>query len=713
MSSYNISQYIYNFCQYIRKNNSIDISDLIEENIFLKSGFTNDMSICYYQICDILCQLTESNFAIIMNYNESQKIKIMYESAYLYQTKDSTNPLLNLNAIFPIVECFIYQIIENFDHILIDNKIDLNGPVKNVCFMPLCIQNKLSLIICIGNKMNGEYCLVQKQKLYSLLTLLTNLIQMMKIFQQSIESKKQQLLDSREMFLANISHEIRTPLNAIAGITELLLCSESLSTMNEKYLRVIQDCGNQLLMLINDIIDYSKIAADKIILKHDEFNLLTLIDHCIQMITLEANKKKINILKDIHSNVPQYIIGDAKRIKQVLLNILWNAVKFTNDGSITILVKIASVSKSHNSVLNSIKSSSIVNIIFSITDTGIGIDDDKQSYIFNLFGQIEQKGPVIYEGLGLGLAISKKLVNLHGGDISVTSKLNVGSTFTFNFVVEQISLNTDLFKFKKVLIIDEDPTNRLLYLRLFKEWQLTPIIATNGKEVLLLMDMHNFDVILLDIHIKGEIDGIQIAKSIYQNNANVIALCNNKTIEKSMQQFHFQLIKPVKKNDLYNVFMDIFGDTNNNRTSSSDSTDFKTLEIFKNNDDCSISTINILIGEDCKVNRMVLEAFLRKLNFKNIDLVCDGEEVLQQITMKQYDILLLDIKMPNMDGYQTILQLKKMVNNQKLNKLPIIIAQTAHALETEKEKCLELGFNDYLTKPFTIQAINEMIHKYF
>ena len=718
--SNNISSYILGLIY--RQNQGNDISNFMSENIFLKSCLTNkpeDVRRCYEKIGEILCQLTESNFCIIINYNERQKLQNMCQTAHLYHTPAQKNAL-DINSIFPIIEPYLYEIIET-NAIVIDNAVQYSNEIKNVCFIPLLLQNHLYLIVGIANKMVGEYCLTHKKKLSSLWVLVTNLVQLMQIFQKSIECKKQQLLDSREMFLANISHEIRTPLNAITGMTELLLCSDSLSNLHQKYLETIQDCGNQLLGLINDILDYSKIAANKIVLKYDEFNLLNLVDKCMEIISLDATKKKLILHKKIHPSVPQYLIGDEKRIKQVLLNILWNAVKFTNNGSITIDVGTMPLHNNNVSLQrkNTSNGSSFINVVFAIRDTGIGIQEDKLMTIFDLFGQVEQNGPVIQEGIGLGLAISKKLINLHKGEISVHSTVNEGSTFTFNFVLEQTLLNTDMFKNKSVLIIDEDSLNRLSYLQLFRKWDLISMIATNGNEVSLLLDMHRFDVILLDMDIRGEWNGLQIAKLIHNhsNSCSIIALYNDKSVFAKPPRFAFQLIKPIKKHDLYDALLGIFAHSNDQHNNDHQNNDDENEQQHEDNKDHqedpkTKSALNILIAEDSKLNQLVLQEILKKLHFQNFDIANNGQEVLDKIVSKTYDILLLDIKMPIMDGYQTMLQLHQMIENQTLDKLPVIIAQTAHALETEKEKCIDLGFNDYLTKPFTINAISDIINKY-
>lgn len=632
------------------------------------------------------------------------------------------------------------------------------------------------------------------------------------------DDQNTQILDTKEVLLATVSHEIRTPLNAIIGITELLHSSTALTTEQQEYIEIIHKCSDQLLSVINDILDYSKITAKKMALVATEFNLIALIDECIDTVNIQAFKKQLNLYKNIAPNMPEFVIGDEKRIKQVLTNILCNAVKFTSKGSVTLkadykVVNDPYVNDMYNDYIYSssgnivtsytnsfhpsyststenvnncsnnandtndnikidekhdenftlsisneqaqnIQNSTKLSIIFEIIDTGIGITKEKQQSIFESFSQINNQKFGTSEGTGLGLAISKNLINLHGGEIMVWSEPNVGSKFTFNFIVylsaTKIHYNTQYFAKKKVLIVDDDAINRLLYMHLFTEWQFQPMIATNGKETELLLEQHHFDLIVMDIQMKSN-SGIEIGTVIRNKYKDIkmIALSSLGVVHKSINDkiFDYQAVKPVKKNILYGILICIFAPKNYNDLSSSSSSNIHVDNINNINinteinvcnneslnyndvgiDECNINTnfgaessskslhlsaenIRILVAEDSKLNQLVIKKMLEQLKYCNVDIVENGAEVIDRVRECNYDLLLLDIKMPVMDGYETMYKLK---NEFKKEHLPIIIAQTAHALETEKQKCLKLGINDYITKPFTIKDIKQIMRKYF
>lgn len=575
---------------------------------------------------------------------------------------------------------------------------------------------------------------------------------------------KQQLLDTKETLLATVSHEIRTPLNAIIGITELLHSSTSLTTDQQEYVDVIHKCSDQLLLVINDLLDYSKCAAKKMALVQAEFDLISLIDECIDTINVQAFKKQLNIYKNIDPNMPEFIIGDEKRIKQVLLNILSNAVKFTSKGSVTLKAYFKDiVANTHNEdekqppISNEDDYKLIyenthkkLNIIFEIIDTGIGITKEKQQLIFDSFYQLNNPkwASSTNEGTGLGLAISKHLINLHGGEIMVSSEPNIGSKFTFNFIVyssnTRIDYITEYFAKKKVLIVDDDETNRMLCLHTFISWDFKPIIATNNAETQLLLNLHNFDLVIMDIQMKNN-SGIEIATIIRQKHKNIriIALSSMGFVNKSIHDkiFDYQAVKPVKKHLLYNMLLCLFAPKNKHKQSSNDllsydndtninNTDNNNLRIdpmnamnstnatnalnqtntIHQNTECNNKNIGILVAEDSKLNQLVITKMLQQLKYSHIEIAENGIEVLDKIRQNHYDVLLLDLKMPLMDGYETVYKLQ---NEFKKETLPIIIAQTAHALETEKQKCLKLGIDDYITKPFTIKDIKCILSKYF
>lgn len=493
-----------------------------------------------------------------------------------------------------------------------------------------------------------------------------------------------QVSKTKDGFLASMSHEIRTPLNGIIGMTDVLYRTKIDNTQKE-YINIIKNCGNQLLELINDILDFSKLIAGKTVLQKEKFKLRCCIEESYDTISIKADKKKIDISFVIHPEVPNFIIGDKKRLRQVLVNILSNAVKFTDSG--TIITKVNSQKLENN----------LYDITFSITDTGIGIPEDKQSSIFDMFTQIHNSNR---EGTGLGLSISKHLISSMNGNISVQSQLDKGSTFTFNVVVEGnndpiVTRNIDVLKNKQVLLVDDTANNRIIYFNILNDWGMNVHICSSSEEAQLYIDNYNYDIILLDIHMP-KINGIELAEIIKQKYPKIfiIALSSLSEIIDTSNIFDRKLIKPVKHEKLLNTLLSLY----NNVPTLGNSTHSNRLEL------------NILVAEDNNYNRTVIQELLLLcgINSNNITMAENGEKVVELLEAGyEFDILYLDIKMPKMNGYEVIDYMKN--NNISI----YTIALTAHALDQEKNKCMkEYNMDDFICKPITLQNIRQTITKY-
>jgi signal transduction histidine kinase len=492
---------------------------------------------------------------------------------------------------------------------------------------------------------------------------------------ESINDDSNSVNKIKTNFLANMSHEIRTPLNGIIGMTELLRTNTDLTDDQQEYISVLYKCGYQLLDIINDILDYSQLSNNINTLIYKPINIRNTLEYCYDLISIDAKNKNLDISFIIDNDVPDTIMCDDKGFKQILCNILSNSIKFTSYGSI--ITKISLIDKNI--------STNICNIKFDIIDTGIGIPDNIEDTIFESFNQVDTSYTRIYKGAGLGLTIAKYLVELFNGNISYTSIITKGSTFTFNIKVEQSrnidKYNDKLLKNKSILILDNNITSRLLLCNLLINWGGKPTLCISIDEVLIyIQNKIHFDIIFIDIQSLDNIDYNLITKNIKNiKNIKLFGITLLDITDSINIHFDYTLYKPINQNIIYNNLCN---------------------DIYTNYD------IELLIAEDSIFNQIVIVKMLNKLGFNNIDIVKNGFETLEHIKKKTYDILFLDIKMPIMDGYVTAREINKNFSNNK----PFIIATTASVTESDKQKCFEAGIDAHISKPIILTELETMIN---
>jgi signal transduction histidine kinase/CheY-like chemotaxis protein len=491
---------------------------------------------------------------------------------------------------------------------------------------------------------------------------------------------------TKSNFLANMSHEIRTPLNGIIGMTELLRCNTVLSPEQNEYVEILHQCGFQLIDLINDILDYSKLANNEMKVVHKPLNIREVIEFCYDIIALESNDKHLDITYTIDTELPNTILCDKKALRQIISNILSNAVKFTTDGSIITKVELIA----YDNITN------MYNIKFKISDTGIGIGNNIGDSIFESFKQVDASYTTENKGSGLGLSITQYLVKLYDGHISYNSVLGQGTTFIFDINVkgsneDVINYDTTLIKDKCVLIVDDNAINRILLFNILLSWNCKPTVCSTPDEALMyIKNKIYFDIAFIDIRMP-KIDGFQLAKQIKQIN-NTLTLISVSSLGDSYHDpddlFIYKINKPIKQNILYNICINIFGNP-----------------IYKIHNSYTIhNNINLLVAEDSLYNQTVIIKMLNKLGYTNIDVANNGFETLEFLKHKKYNILFMDIKMPIMNGYTTAKEINKLYTNR-----PYIIATTASVLEEDKQKCFDAGMDAHISKPIIMTELDTII----
>lgn len=552
--------------------------------------------------------------------------------------------------------------------------------------------------------------------------------------------RAEQSYNHKSTFLANMSHEIRTPLNGIIGMLALLEDTR-LTTDQQDYIYMIKECSFNLMTIINDILDFSKLEVGKIVLDKRPMNLRECIESTNDIVLSKIYEKSLEYNYSIDTAIPEYICADSNRIKQIVLNLLSNSIKFTDRGNIFVNISRISVNEystickmRHNLTLQIKNEPDVLLLRFDITDSGCGIEEAQTNKLFKSFSQVENSVTAkIYQGTGLGLAISKELVELMGGVIWLDWS-QVGNGCRFSFVIqvdvcdqtileERERINESVLKDANVLIVDDNFHNRISLTGMITKWGMRVYAFTNAEEALHFTRLTQFDIGLIDICMP-KLDGPGFAMKLREqqefNNKTfpLIALSSlgDKTAMNS-KYFRSHLIKPIKESKLKRVCIELLQkrvdktrDTTNTNTKSE-----MTLSLDKYISQNNLSelreNVRILLAEDVYINQKVVASFLNKLGFTNIHIVENGQQCLDVATSKDYDIILLDIRMPVMNGEVVLQELLKYYNINKITK-PYIVAVTAYCLREDRERYLKMGFDDYIPKPITINDLKRCLNTY-